>query len=133
MTRQPFYYRQTGPIRITVRPIYLPDESYPDQDRYVFAYFVRIENVGRESMQLRSRRWLITDSIGEETEVSGDGVVGEQPKLSPGAVHEYQSYCVLKSPHGAMEGQYIFTTASGTFTAQIPRFELEVDAEPTDA
>ena len=133
MTRQPFYYRQTGPIRITVRPIYLPDESYPDQDRYVFAYFVRIENVGAETMQLRSRRWLITDSIGEETEVTGDGVVGEQPKLQSGAVHEYQSYCVLKSPHGAMEGHYTFTTNAGTFTAQIPRFELEVDAEATDA
>jgi ApaG protein len=48
-------------------------------------------------------------------------------------VHEYQSYCVLKSPHGAMEGQYIFTLGAGTFTAQIPRFELEVDAEPSDA
>ena len=133
MTPQPFYYRQTGPIRITVRPIYLPDESYPDQDRYVFAYFVRIENVGTEPMQLRSRRWLITDSIGEEIEVTGDGVVGEQPRLSPGAVHEYQSYVVLKSPHGAMEGQYLFAASDSTFTAQIPRFELEVDAEAPDA
>lgn len=133
MTRQPFYYRQTGPIRITVRPLYLADESYPEQQRYVFAYFVRIENVGAEAMQLRSRRWLITDSIGEEIEVTGDGVVGEQPRLSPGAVHEYQSYCVLKSPSGAMQGQYTFTRGDGTFVAEIPRFVLEVDAEPSDA
>ena len=131
---QPFYYRQTGPIRITVRPLYLPDESYPDQDRYVFAYFVRIENVGVDAMQLRSRRWLIHDSIGEETEVVGDGVVGEQPKLGPGAVHEYQSFCVLKSPQGAMEGQYFFARhAGGTFTADIPRFDLVADEMPFDA
>lgn len=128
---RPFFYRQTADIRITVRPSYVPEESYPEQARYVFAYAVRIENVGGAPSQLLSRRWLIHDSTGEVTEVVGDGVVGEQPTLAPGGVHEYQSFCVLKSPSGTMEGQYFFTAPDGTrFAADIPRFVLETDATP---
>jgi len=80
-----------------------------------------------------SRRWLIYDSIGEELEVVGDGVVGLQPVLGPGDVHEYQSYCVLKSPRGWMEGEYFFRTLDNTtFAAIIPRFDLIADAEMID-
>ncbi|HXI22074.1 MAG TPA: Co2+/Mg2+ efflux protein ApaG [Gemmatimonadales bacterium] len=133
MAQRPFYYRQTDGIRITVRPVYLPERSQPLRAQFVFAYFVRIENVGGQSAQLRSRRWLIHDSIGEETVVEGEGVVGEQPILASGQVHEYQSFCVLKSPQGYMEGEYRFLRADGTgFNAAIPRFQLEGNesAEP---
>ena len=133
MAQRPFYYRQTDGIRITVRPVYLPERSQPLRAQFVFAYFVRIENVGGQSAQLRSRRWLIHDSIGEETVVEGEGVVGEQPILAPGQLHEYQSFCVLKSPQGYMEGEYRFLRADGTgFNAAIPRFQLEGNesAEP---
>lgn len=129
MPPSPFFYRQTDGIRITVRPMFLRGESFPAHGQFVFAYFVRIENVGRESVQLMSRRWLIHDAIGENTEVVGDGVVGEQPLIAPGHVHEYQSFCVLKSPSGAMEGHYQLVREDGTsFTAAIPRFELEANA-----
>jgi ApaG protein len=125
---RPFYYRQTEGIRISVRPVYLPERSNPARQQYVFAYFVRIENVGGQAAQLRTRQWLIHDSIGEETVVEGDGVVGEQPRLAPGQVHEYQSFCVLKSISGFMEGKYHFLRADGsTFAAEIPRFHLEVN------
>jgi ApaG protein len=40
--RRPFYYRETNGVRITVRPIYLDDQSMPLIRRYVFAYFIRI-------------------------------------------------------------------------------------------
>jgi ApaG protein len=129
----PFYYRVTGGIRITVRPVYLAERSNPLKGQYVFAYFVRIENVGTPTAQLRSRRWRIHDSAGEETVVEGEGVVGEQPTLSRGQVHEYQSFCVLKSPSGYMEGEYFFLRDDGTsFAAEIPRFHLEANesAEP---
>ncbi|HTS89963.1 MAG TPA: Co2+/Mg2+ efflux protein ApaG [Gemmatimonadales bacterium] len=129
----PFYYRLTDGIRITVRPAYLPERSNPARQHYVFAYFVRIENVGSLSAQLRSRRWRIHDSVGEETVVEGEGVVGEQPVLGPGQVHEYQSFCVLKSASGYMEGEYLFVRQDGaTFEAEIPRFQLEANesAEP---
>lgn len=128
MQRVPFYYRATEGIRITVRPAYLPRHSREQQEQYVFAYFVRIENVGSEPVQLLSRRWLIHDSIGEVTEVQGDGVVGEQPHVGAGKVHEYQSFCVLKSRSGWMEGQYTFARADGSrFSADIPRFDLTTD------
>ena len=91
------FYKITDGIRVTVRPVYLPEQSIPEQQQFVFAYYVRIENVGTQSAQLLSRRWRIHDSIGEDTEVAGDGVVGEQPLLIPGGVHQYQSFCVLKS------------------------------------
>ena len=122
------FYRITEGIRVTVRPVFLPDQSIPEQRQYVFAYFVRVENVGTQSAQLLSRRWRIHDSIGEDTAVAGDGVVGEQPLLIPGGVHEYQSFCVLKSPSGFMEGEYRFVRADATrFDAVIPRFALAMD------
>ncbi|MFN8651222.1 MAG: Co2+/Mg2+ efflux protein ApaG [Gemmatimonadales bacterium] len=128
MPSHPFYYRQTDGIRITVRPIFLPERSNPERQQFVFAYFVRIENVGTETAQLRSREWLIHDSIGEETVVEGEGVVGEQPTLAQGQVHEYQSFCVLKSPSGYMEGRYHFLRSDGVaFPAHIPRFQLETN------
>ena len=125
MTAKPFYYQETQGIRITVRPLYLADQSEPVLRRFVFAYFVRIENTSQRTVQLLTRHWYIHDSIGEDQEVAGDGVVGEQPTLEPGAVHEYQSYCILKSPNGHMEGSYRFVQADDTmFDAVIPRFLL---------
>ena len=83
-----------------------------------------------QAAQLLARRWLITDSAGEEHEVEGEGVVGEQPTLYPGRVHEYRSFCVLKSPRGAMEGDYRFARPDGSrFEAAIPRFALDAAAD----
>ena len=131
MSQAPFYYRLTDGIRVTVRPVYLPERSNPGGQQYVFAYAVRIENVGERRAQLRSRRWLIHDSIGEETVVEGEGVVGEQPTLDRGQAHEYQSFCVLKSTSGYMEGEYYFLREDGsTFAAAIPRFMLEAHGAP---
>lgn len=132
MTAKPFFYRLSQGIRVTVRPVYLRDQSDPAAQHYVFAYFVRIENVGDEAAQLLSRRWLIHDEIGEDTEVVGDGVVGEQPVITPGAVHEYQSFCVLRSGEGYMEGQYHLVRPDGTrFDAEIPRFRLSASESPS--
>lgn len=131
MSRRPFYYRETDAIRITVRPEFLPEQSRPSQRHFVFAYHVRIENVGRQEAQLLSRRWLIHDSAGRDTEVEGEGVVGEQPRIAPGRVHEYQSFCVLQSGSGHMEGSYRFVRADGsTFDAIIPRFDLDAEQAP---
>lgn len=118
----------TDGVRITARPRYVPEQSRPALGHFVFAYRIRIENVGEYSARLVSRRWLIHDSVGEDTEVEGEGVVGEQPLLAPGGVYEYQSFCVLKSPRGWMEGHYRFSRPDGAgFDAAIPRFELDAD------
>lgn len=122
----------TAGIRITVRPAFLTMHSRPAAGHYVFAYAVRIENVSAIQVQLTHRQWRIHDDTrgGEDQEVQGEGVVGEQPVLRPGAVYEYRSYCVLKGPSGAMEGSYRFERADGTaFAARIPRFALDAGAE----
>ncbi len=127
-----FYYRESFGIRISVRPSYLRNQSEPSARHYVFAYLVRIENVGAQAAQLVSRRWFIHDSAGENTEVKGEGVVGEQPTVEPGAVHEYESFCILKSGEGYMEGHYDFVRGDGTvFQAEIPRFVLSASAPTT--
>jgi ApaG protein len=132
MPAAPFYYKESSGIRITVRPTYLRAQSEPEAKHYVFAYDVRIENVGPLPARLMSRRWLIHDSIGQDTEVEGDGVVGEQPLIEPGQVHEYQSFCILKSGEGFMEGHYNFVRSdSTTFRAEIPRFILSVSTSPS--
>ena len=128
MSRRPFFYRETRGIRITVRPSFRADQSRPMQRQIVFGYAVRIENVGADPVQLLRRRWLIHDSAGQDTEVDGEGVVGLQPMIRPGGVHEYSSYCVLRSAEGYMEGAYRFRDQDGgEFDAVIPRFMLAVE------
>src|SRR3954466_8823649 len=127
MKARSFFYRETEGIRVTVRPVYLRDHSDTSQSHYVFAYFVRIENVGKAAAQLLTRRWLIHDSVGEgvDTEVIGEGVVGGETTIIPGGVHEYQSFCILKSGEGGMEGHYGLLRQDGSpFEAAIPRFPL---------
>ena len=80
------YSETTRSIKVTVKPFYLEDQSSPVENHYVWAYHVRIENRGKETVQLRHRHWQITDSRGQLKEVRGDGVVGEQPVLAPGEV-----------------------------------------------
>lgn len=127
--RRKFFYRETEGIRITVRPTYVPEASSPSHGQFKFAYHIRIENIGLQAAQLRTRRWLIHDPLGGDNIVEGQGVVGEQPHLLTGEVHEYTSYCVIKSPTGWMEGAYRFVRDDGSsFHAEIPRFLL--DAEP---
>lgn len=124
-----FYYRITEGIRVTVRPVYLPEQSEPVRGRFVFAYLVRLENVSPHAAQLLTRHWRIHDEAGPESVVDGEGVVGVQPLLPPGAVHQYQSFCVLRGPSGWMEGRYGFVREDGTpFDVAIPRFELAVTA-----
>ena len=128
MKPSPFFYRLTEGIRITVRPSFIPERSNPMLLQFVFVYHVRIENVGTFAAQLRSRRWLIHDEAAGDSVVEGEGVVGEQPHIAPGQVHEYRSFCVLKAPSGWMEGAYRFVRDDGTaFEALIPRFILATE------
>ena len=117
----------TNGIRVQVTTRYLPERSSPRDHQYFFAYFIRISNVGSETAQLISRHWVITNTDGEEEEVRGDGVVGEQPVLAPGTIYNYNSFCNLKTPVGTMHGEYIMVTPSGEkFEARIAPFTLAV-------
>jgi ApaG protein len=115
----------TEGIRVRVRSQYLPDQSDPSSDRYVFAYTITISNEGARTAQLRTRHWIITDARGSVEEVRGDGVVGEQPRLSPGQSFEYTSGCVLTTPVGTMHGTYRMWCDDGSyFDAVIAPFSL---------
>ena len=121
------YSETTRSITITVRPIYLEEHSSPADDHYVWAYHVRIENSGDETVQLRNRHWKIIDSVGRLQEVRGPGVVGEQPVLKPGQSFEYTSSCPLTTPSGFMVGDYEMETRSGErFLARVPAFSLDI-------
>jgi ApaG protein len=114
-------------IDIEVATNYIDDQSEPDVDRYVFAYTITISNRGNIPAQLLSRHWIITDANGKVQEVSGDGVVGVQPRLNPGEKFSYSSGAVLETPVGAMQGSYRMEAENGTsFDAPIPPFTLAV-------
>ena len=120
------YTKTTKKISITVNPYYLEDQSEPDDQHYVWAYQVTINNLGEERVQLKNRYWKIIDSNGEKQEVRGEGVVGEQPILNPGEKFEYTSGTPLTTPSGFMEGHYEMETKSGSiFEASIPKFSLD--------
>jgi ApaG protein len=120
------YQKTTRAIAVTVKPTYLDDQSSPADDYYVWAYEVRIENRGPETVQLRSRYWQITDAVGRIQEVRGPGVVGEQPVLKPGQAFEYRSGTPLTTPSGIMVGTYRMETPHGeSFDVAIPAFSLD--------
>lgn len=115
----------TDGIRVTVESSYIPEQSTPRGQRYVFSYTVRIANEGADEAQLKSRHWIITDSKGKVEEVRGPGVVGQQPRLRPGEKFEYTSGCVLETPRGEMRGSYQMERADGgSFEAAIAPFAL---------
>jgi ApaG protein len=114
-------------IRIEVSTKYIVGQSEPDVGRYVFSYTITIENLGDLPARLLSRHWVITDANGKVQEVTGDGVVGEQPHLNPGETFRYSSGAVLETPVGAMQGSYRMEADNGTnFDAPIPPFTLAV-------
>jgi len=114
-------------IRVGVSTAYVPDQSDPAQDRYVFSYTVTIVNEGARAAQLLSRHWIIADSDGREQEVRGEGVVGEQPLLRPGEGFKYTSGAVLETPVGSMRGSYQMIDDRGLrFDAAIKPFTLAV-------
>jgi ApaG protein len=120
------YEKVTRDISVSVRPFYLEEQSAPDEDRFVWAYRVSIENRGQETVQLLHRHWRITDKHGRLQEVKGPGVIGEQPVLKPGDSFEYTSGCPLATPSGIMAGSYQMTTTAGEhFDIEIPAFSLD--------
>lgn len=112
-------------IDVDVETKFIPEQSDPGANRFVFAYTITIENSGRVPAKLLTRHWLITDADGKVQEVRGEGVVGEQPHLKPGEAFRYTSGAVLETPVGAMEGSYQMEADDGhRFDAPIEAFTL---------
>lgn len=98
----------THGVRVGANAFYLPDESTPDDDEFVFGYRIVILNESDRTVTLLSRHWDLIDAQGELREVDGEGVVGQKPRLAPGEAFKYHSFAVLPTPWGTMEGHYNF-------------------------
>src|SRR5262245_63782097 len=114
------YRAVTRQIEVTVEPNFMPERSSTENSRYFWSYTIVITNTGDETVQLRTRHWIITDASGQQKEVKGEGVVGEQPVLAPGERFEYTSGVPLTTASGFMTGRYQMVSGSGE------RFEIEV-------
>ncbi len=121
------YQAESGGFVVRVRPTYLPDQSEPDQHRFVWGYSIEIENRSEAPAQLVSRHWIITDAAGRVEEVKGPGVVGEQPTIQPGEIYAYASGCPLSTRSGLMMGSYEMISDAGEhFEITIPAFSLDL-------
>ena len=126
------YVKETAGIKVSVRPFFLADQSRPEDHHFIWAYQVRIENLGAVAVKLLRRTWHITDSLGRKQHVDGVGVVGEQPQLEPGEAFDYTSGTPLETPSGFMTGQFhMIVVATGErFDADVPSFSLDSPFEP---
>ncbi len=118
----------TNGITVSVETQYLPAHSDPRASKFIFGYFITIENGSPHTVQLMSRRWMIHDASTTVREVKGDGVVGQQPVLQPGESYSYSSYCDLSAEIGKMQGAYLMTRTDdrSNFEVTIPEFKLIV-------
>jgi ApaG protein len=120
------YRAVTRQIEVIVEPTFLPERSSAQDGRFFWAYTIVIVNSGRETVQLKTRHWIITDGTGRNQEVHGEGVVGEQPVLEPGERFEYTSGVPLATASGFMTGSYQMVTENGEpFEIDIPAFSLD--------
>lgn len=126
------YMSEACGIRITIRVIYLADQSRPDERHFVWAYHVRIENTGAHTMQLLRRTWMITDANGHMQQIHGPGVVGEQPVLDPGDVFEYTSGTPLETPTGFMSGFFHMIMVDSGEPCDVPTPPFSLDSPHID-
>ena len=120
------YRAVTRDIEVTVEPNFLPERSSVEKRQYFWSYTIVITNSGRETVQLRTRHWIITDATGRRQEVRGEGVVGEQPTLGPGERFEYTSGVPLPTTSGFMTGRYQMVNENGEkFEIDVPTFSLD--------
>jgi len=121
------FEQETGGMVVRVEPSFLPQESRPEENRFVWAYTIEIENRSEETVQLIARHWRITDENGFTQEVRRPGVVGEQPVIPPGRSFRYTSACPLAAPSGVMMGAYSMQRVDdrSAFDIAVPAFVLD--------
>ncbi len=119
------YAEETRNLIVRVAVNFMPEQSEPNKGHWFWAYHIRIENHGEMAVQLLTRRWDIRDARGAQSLVEGEGVVGEQPVIKPGASYDYVSGCPLTTPSGTMQGSYNMIGEDGSrFDIAIPKFAL---------
>lgn len=128
MREQPFEYEETShDVHVGINIHFLDEESNAEMTEFVWAYQIRIENLGEDTIQLLSRTWIITDEQGLSQVIQGEGVVGEQPILNAQDGFEYVSSVTLPTPSGVMYGRYTMLNLNTQehFDVSIPAFSLD--------
>ncbi len=120
------FSKVTNDVKVTVVPEYDSKNSYPSENRFVFKYYISIENLSNEPFKLLKRKWLIFDVGFGFTEVSGDGVIGLTPEILPGDAFTYFSNVMIRSGVGNMSGKYLLqnSVTKENFEIDIPKFNL---------
>lgn len=119
--------QQSPSITCQVHTRYIKEQSQPEKSRYIFAYTITIRNLSQQTVQLISRRWLITDANGKQLTIEGDGVVGEQPVIEPMQEYTYTSGTALETPVGVMQGHYVMLDEqSEQFIAEVAPFRMAI-------
>lgn len=112
-------------VNVSIESAYISSQSNENELQFVYSYTITIKNNSEEALKLLSRYWLITDSNGDESTVSGEGVVGEQPLIQPQKSYTYSSGCLLKTPVGTMQGHYqMLNQGNELVQVEIPVFRL---------
>ena len=112
-------------IEIEVETHYLQQESQPESNRHVFSYTITITNHSQVGIKLLTRYWHIEDANNKVQEVTGEGVIGQQPHLGHKQSFQYTSGAILETAAGIMEGHYDFVSDNGdVFKAPVPAFTL---------
>jgi ApaG protein len=119
-------------VRCSIRTLYVPAQSDPQQDFFLFAYEITFDNERQQQVQLRTRHWRIVDSRGHLEQVVGPGVVGKEPVLLPGEVFTYQSFSRLRTKSGVMRGTFTFDVEGGEQLEVHCEFGLDVNGQPVD-
>lgn len=121
--------KTTDGITIRIGSYYESSSSRPLNQYYAFSYVVEIENNSSFEVQLLRRYWRIKDANLNVKEVEGVGVIGKQPILKPGQIHNYSSWSPLSTPIGKMTGYYTMKRLldGSHFKAYIPEFQLIAD------
>lgn len=115
----------TEGIRVQVFPDYVPEQSNPELNRFVFSYRIVITNESERWAKLLSRHWIIINAEGDREDIEGPGVVGFTPELFPGESFEYASSTPLDTNWGTMEGSFSMSREDGEkFDAKVGRFYL---------
>lgn len=123
------YKNLSNEIEISVWPEFIDSKITSVGEIFIWSYQVRIENKNNFAVKLLSRYWRIINENGELQEIKGEGVIGEQPIISPQNSFQYTSGTHLCCPSGIMSGSYQMKNMENEelFDVTIPAFSLDVN------
>ncbi len=117
---------QTDGITVSARSVLL--DSVPSAAKYLWGYYLCIENNSDHKIQLVGKDWNITDDKGNLYSDTSAGFKGELPELEPGEFFEFTSEAPLKSPCAVFYGSCKILADGHQSEIKIPTFNFSSHA-----